>query len=423
MVVLTVEQVSKQIKIGRIPEDWAVVRIGDHFDFKNGLNKAKNFFGYGTPIINYMDVYSHPGIKLIDIKGKVSVSSDERLAYEAKQGDVFFTRTSETVDEIGLSAVVVEKVNNTVFSGFLLRARPKTDFFDLQFKKYCFRSSVVRKQIMSMSCETTRALTNGRSLSQVILPVPKNKKEQSAIAETLSDIDELIISLDNLVEKKKLIKQAAMQTLLTGKKRLPKFIGEWVIKKLSEIADIYNGGTPNTTVKEYWNGSIFWCIPTDVTQTNGKYLFETERKITQLGLSNSSVKLLPIGTLLLCSRATIGELKISKIEVTTNQGFKALVCFGQVDNEFVYYKLLTIKNKLLEKSIGSTFLEISKKDTENIEILIPPTKEEQAAIAKVLSDMDLEIEALEQQRDKYKLLKAGLMQQLLTGRIRLKWKS
>ena len=96
----------------------------DHFDFKNGLNKAKCFFGHGTPIVNYMDVYKHDGLNRVDIKGKVEVSSEEILAYGVKEEDVLFTRTSETVDEIGLSAVITEKIEKTVFSGFLLRPNP-----------------------------------------------------------------------------------------------------------------------------------------------------------------------------------------------------------------------------------------------------------------------------------------------------------
>jgi type I restriction enzyme S subunit len=128
--------------------------------------------------------------------------------------------------------------------------------------------------------------------------------------------------------------------------------------------------------------------------------------------------LLPVGSLLLCSRATIGEVRIAGREICTNQGFKSLVCKPGVSNEFLYYKLLTMKSQIVERAIGSTFLEISKKDTAALE-LSAPEHVEQTAIAEVLSDMDAELAALEQRRDKTRALKQGMMQELLTGRTRL----
>lgn len=193
---------------------------------------------------------------------------------------------------------------------------------------------------------------------------------------------------------------------------------DWEVKKLGDIAEIISGGTPKTNVPEYWNGSIKWCTPTDITKCSGKYLFETDRTISSKGLVNSSAELLPIGTLLLCSRATIGEIKIAAVEISTNQGFKSLVCKSEVSNEFLYYKLLTMKSVMLEKAIGSTFLELAKKEVASLEIDLPPLPEQQA-IAQVLSDMDREITALEQRRDNTKAIKQGMMQALLTGRIRL----
>jgi type I restriction enzyme S subunit len=242
--------------------------------------------------------------------------------------------------------------------------------------------------------------------------------EQRAIAAALEDVDSLLGSVDRLIVKKRDLKQAAMQQLLTGKRRLPGFSYEWEMTRLGEIAEILNGGTPKTGTAAYWDGGIKWCTPTDITGTSGNYLFETERTISDLGLKNCSAQLLPKGALLLCSRATIGEVKIAGIPCCTNQGFKSLVCGPKANNEFLYYLLLTMKAQMLERAIGSTFLEISKKDTAALRIRLPKT-DEQAAIAEVLSDMDAEIAALEHRRDKTKLLKEGMMQELLTGRTRL----
>jgi type I restriction enzyme, S subunit len=248
--------------------------------------------------------------------------------------------------------------------------------------------------------------------------IPSSLSEQHAIAGVLSDVDALIGALDQLIAKKRDLKQAAMQQLLTGQKRLPGFHGEWAVKRLGELAEIISGGTPKTNEPSYWNGSIKWCTPTDITGCSGKYLLETERTISTDGLASCSAQLLPVGSLLLCSRATIGEVRIAACEICTNQGFKALVCKPRVCNELLYYKLLMMKSQMIERAIGSTFLEISKKDTAALELSVPE-HDEQTAIADVLSDMDTELAALEQRRDKTRALKQGMMQELLTGRTRL----
>ncbi len=199
--------------------DWEDLKVGELFEFKNGLNKAKRFFGYGSPIINYMDVFRHSGIRSEHIAGKVDVTADEIRAYEVQRGDVLFTRTSETVDEIGVSAAVLECPDCTVFSGFVLRARPSSGRLVDDFKKFCFSANYVRDQIVSKATYTTRALTNGTQLSQVTLRVP-SPEEQTAIATVLSDMDAEIGALDALLAKTRDLKAGMMQDLLTGRVRL-----------------------------------------------------------------------------------------------------------------------------------------------------------------------------------------------------------
>ena len=243
-------------------------------------------------------------------------------------------------------------------------------------------------------------------------------EEQTSIAEALSDVDSLISFLQKLIEKKKAVKQGAMQELLTGKKRLPGFSGEWSKQQLGDICNIVNGGTPSTSIAEFWNGKILWCTPTDITSCSTKYIYTTESKITESGLKASSATLLPKGALLLCSRATIGEVRIAGNAICTNQGFKSLVVHQNISNEWLYYMVHVLKSNMLEKAIGSIFLEISKKDLAELDIIVPEFTE-QKAIAQVLSDMDNEIEQLEKKLAKYQQIKQGMMQELLTGRIRL----
>ncbi len=211
---------AKQTELGVIPEDWDAVPIGKLFEFKNGLNKAKQFFGSGTPIVNYMDVLCHSGLRREDVAGRVTVSSEERRNYSAKAGDVFFTRTSETVEEIGTVAVLLEDIEGAVFSGFVLRGRPIAEYLQLQFKKYCFSHEIVRKQIITNCSYTTRALTNGRLLSKVFILLPPTKAEQEAIAAILSDMDTEIAALEAKLAKARQIKQGMMHNLLTGRIRL-----------------------------------------------------------------------------------------------------------------------------------------------------------------------------------------------------------
>ncbi len=185
---------------------------------------------------------------------------------------------------------------------------------------------------------------------------------------------------------------------------------DWEVKKLGEVAEVVGGGTPRTNHKEYWDGDINWFTPTEIGEK--KYSYESKRKITKDGLLKSSARILPIGAILLTSRATIGEASILKKESTTNQGFQSLIP-KNVCNEFLYYLVLILKPEIIKLSKGSTFLEVSPSNLKKILIPLPPTLAEQTAIATVLSDTDALIEKLEQLIAKKRNIKTGAMQELL----------
>ncbi|QQW91355.1 restriction endonuclease subunit S [Helicobacter pylori] len=166
----------------------------------------------------------------------------------------------------------------------------------------------------------------------------------------------------------------------------------WQRVRLGDIAEIIGGGTPSTQITSFWNGSINWFTPTEIGIT--KYVYKSQRTITPLGLKNSSAKLLPIGTILLTSRASIGDCAILKVVATTNQGFQSLIPLEKINNEFLYYLILTLKNKLLKLASGSTFLEVSPNKIKNLLIPLPPLNE-QIAIANILSDLDRYLYALD----------------------------
>ncbi|WQU69371.1 restriction endonuclease subunit S [Helicobacter pylori] len=195
---------------------------------------------------------------------------------------------------------------------------------------------------------------------------------------------------------------------------LPK---DWQKVRLGDIAEIIGGGTPSTQITSFWNGSINWFTPTEIGIT--KYVYKSQRTITPLGLKKSSTKLLPIGTILLTSRASIGDCAILKVVATTNQGFQSLIPLEKINNEFLYYLMLTLKNKLLKLASGSTFLEVSPNKIKNLLIPLPPLNE-QIAIANILSDVDRYLYSLDALILKKESVKKALSFELLSQRKRLK---
>ncbi|MCI5544731.1 MAG: restriction endonuclease subunit S [Azospirillum sp.] len=192
----------------------------------------------------------------------------------------------------------------------------------------------------------------------------------------------------------------------------------WSVKKISDLGNVVSGGTPDTNNPEYWDGNVLWVTPSEVSTLSNRFISNTERKITEKGLKESSAKLLPINSLIICTRATIGDCCINKVPMCTNQGFKNIIVKNN-NVDFLYYLITKNKNELIRKACGSTFLEISKKDIDNLKFAIPPLPE-QEKIALVLGTWDEAIEKLSNLIEQKKLLKKGLMQRLLTGKTRLK---
>ena len=429
----------KQTEIGLIPDDWEVITIGEVYDFKNGLNKAKEFFGYGVPIINYTDVYNNKGITKDIIKGKVYLNKDEIKRFNTQKGDVFFTRTSETPDEVGLTSVLLEDIENCVFSGFILRARPKKNLFDLCYCKYCFSTNSIRNFIIQNCTYTTRALTNGTVLSKIYLPLPP-LQEQQRIAKALSDVDALISTTEKLIQKKKNIKQGTMQNLLTGKKRLPGFspqtktpaykqteLGlipeDWDVMSLEEICKRITDGSHESPA-EVENG---YYMPSVKDMSIRGFDFSECKKIS----ASDYQKLVQNGC-----KPEIGDVLIAKdgsilkysfaIEEEMNIVILSSIAILKPNTSFIDSSFLAlyfqqedfIKSVIDNNKTGTGVPRIVLTNFKKINIVIP-SKEEQTAIANVLSSMDKEIETLNIKLEKYRNLKTAMMQQLLTGKIRL----
>lgn len=194
--------------------------------------------------------------------------------------------------------------------------------------------------------------------------------------------------------------------------RFPEFQGEWKECKLGDVAMVVGGGTPDTNNHKYWNGDIQWFTPSEIGRD--KYVTNSLRTISEEGLNKSSAKLLPIGTILLSSRATVGECSINKVECTTNQGFQSLITKEYFSKEFVFYLMQTKRKELIRKSCGSTFLEISANEVRKIKIAVPTSKE-QEKISKLLALLDERITIQNKIIEKLESLIKGIAQSIAQG--------
>ena len=394
----------KMTELGPIPKDWEVKRLGELGDVVTG----------STPPRGDAECWggNFDWISAKDFRGKYIVEAEETITEKGKSFCRLLPSDSVLVTciaSIGLNAIAKRPcATNQQINAVICKT------CDNEFLYYQIEAA--KKRMMEMAGQTAVPIINKGDFENLLVSLPP-LPEQRKIAAALSDVDEMIAALEKLIEKKRKIKTGAMQRLLTGKTRLPGFKGAWVEKRLGEVGDFVGGGTPSTSRSDFWNGGVPWFTPAEIG--NKKYVERSERTISQLGLKNSAAVVLPVGAILLTTRATIGLTAVLKSPAATNQGFQSLVVDSNNDSEFVYYLLSTVRGEMESRATGSTFLEISSSKLKGIEIVLPPTLAEQKAIAKVLGDMDEEIAALEAELAKTRQLKQGMMQELLTGKVRL----
>lgn len=406
----------KQTELGLIPEDWKVLTLGEIGEFKNGINKSKEDFGFGFPFVNLMDVFGKPKIFGNEKFDLINSNDTERKLYNLKKGDVLFIRSSVKPSGVGLTSVISVDLNDTVFSGFLIRFRDKLGI-DNNYKLHCFYDSRFRSDIISNSSVSANTNINQEALKKLRLKVPP-LPEQKAIAQVLSDTDILIQTLEQKLAKKRAIKQGAMQQLLTPKE-------DWEVKKLGEIGKTF-GGLSGKSKPDFSNGNSKY-IPfmnimsnpiIDTTYLDSVFIKKNE-------IQNKAIK----GDLFFNgSSETPEEVGLCSVllENISNLYLNSF-CFGfrlynqeEFNGLYLSYFFRSDEGRKLFYSLaqGATRYNLSKANFLKLEFSIPYPKE-QTRIATILSDMDAEIAQLEQKLDKYKLLKQGLMQELLTGRIRL----
>jgi type I restriction enzyme S subunit len=343
----------------------------------------------------------------IDWEGarRIARDSNERLPASRVYTDDLVT---VRVGDPGVTAVVSKEYSGSnCASMMIVRSHPS---FDSNWLCYLMNSSYGRSRIESVQYGTAQKQFNISDAIEFKYPVPP-LPEQRAIAAALSDVDALIAGLEKLIAKKRDLKQAAMQQLLTGQTRLPGFSGEWKVKRLGEICEISMGRTPSRLNPAFWGAGHVWLSIADL---HGKVLSSSKEQITPLGAS--SMRLIPKGTLLMSFKLSIGRLCFAGCDLYTNEaicGFNNLLA----NSDYLYYALSCTDFSLYGKQAVKGYT-LNKKSLALVEVPLP-SNEEQAAIANVLSSMDAELSDVENRLAKTRDLKQGMMQELLTGRTRL----
>ena len=408
----------KKTSVGIVPKEWTEHTLGDIFIFKNGLNKEKEAFGQGTPIVNYTDVWKKRGLRAKDICGRVALSEKEIQTYEAKAGDVFFTRTSETIDEIGYSSVLLEDVENAVFSGFVLRARPYNNLVCKEYHQYCYSEPLMRQEIIKRSSMTTRALTSGPMLSQVAINLP-SQREQSKIAEILMKWDEAIELQEQYIENCEKIKKVLLKKLFVFSEE-----EHSTVRLRDVVVSMASGGTPLTSKNEYFDGDIVWVSIDDITKCE-KYIVDSARKLTIAGINNSSAKVFPIGTILYAMYASIGKCAIAKVECSTSQAILGIVPDSSIlDTQYLYYYLCSIQENIATQGQQGTQPNLNKKMVESFQVPIPTNEhgidmEKQKNISAALICADDMISVHKSKLEKLKEQRKTMQQYLLNGIVRV----
>lgn len=404
----------KQTEVGVIPEEWDVRRL-------DKLTEQQRPISYGIVQTGANLPNGIPCLRVVDINDGIINKTDlirtsKRIsdAYRRtilKAGDLVMPLRGK-VGDVGIVDSELEGANLT--RGVALLAVRKEH--NAQYCRQFISWSATRKRLeQSMNGSALQEIPIA-TLRSFTVAIPTSENEQRAIAEALSDMDGLLSGLEWLIAKKRDLKQAVMQQLLTGKTRLPGFHGEWGTKALEKlINEIGDGATPSTADPRNFGGGIHWVVIDDIKNE----IVTTATTLTERGLQSCAATLWPPGTLILSTGATIGEVGIARIPVATKQGICGLV-FDPNEAIPAFMKYWFVQNKpiLLGKAQGSTIKEVRAPTLVKIELSIPVVTE-QTAIAEVLTEMDSELTALEHRREKTRALKQAMMQELLTGRTRL----
>ncbi|MDC6406322.1 MULTISPECIES: restriction endonuclease subunit S [Maribacter] len=399
-----------KLRFVEFSDEWEDEKVGMLGTFKGGgtpsTNKSEYWQGE-TPWISSSDIKEND-IHNINISRYLSeLAITESATKVIPKGSILF------VARVGIGKVAVANQDLCTSQDFA-NLIPRKD--DSYYIAYYFISK--SKLLFQHSQGTSiKGFTTG-DLKSIPINIP-TLPEQQKIASFLSSVDKKIAQLQ---QKKRLLedyKKGVMQQIFPSacsgqvpQLRFTKAGGSaypnWEEKRLGDVCEIVGGGTPKTSKGEYWNGNIQWFTPTEIKKD---FVNESIRKLSKLGLKKSSAKILPVGTILMTTRATIGEVAITLKECTTNQGFQSLIVNKDNNNVFIFNWVKMNKHQLLKRANGSTFSEISKSEIEKIKVSTP-SKEEQTKIADFLSVIDKKIAVVQAQIEHTQQFKKGLLQQM-----------
>ena len=391
-----------------MPADWSIRALEDIGHCLIGLTyDPKNIDSDGVLVLRSSNISDN------------SLQFEDNIYVEMKIPDRIIVREDDLLicvrngsrALIGKCALVQGSAVGMTFGAFMSVFRST----DSRFVFYCFHSDIITRQIHEHLGATINQITN-KSLNSFKIPYPKTE-EREAIAELLSDVDGLLGALEALIAKKRAIKQAAMQQLLTGKTRLPGFTAGWRKVRLGDVTVAQQGGTPPKSRAAYWEGNIPFVTGADLSE------FSISRDharsfLTVEGLNSGATVICDPGALLLATRTRVGLVSIASETMGASQDITLLKPNDLIESPYLCRALMSQAYLLLQRARGTTIQGISRGEVDSIPILLP-SRPEQRAIATVLSDMDSEIAGLERRRDKIGAIKQGMMQELLTGRVRL----
>lgn len=411
----------KESSIGIIPKDWEVRKLGELGELKNGINKDKEDFGFGFPMINLMDVFGINKVFSDNFKlGLVNANERDLKEFSLKKGDVLFVRSSVKPEGVGLTTLICDNLENTTYSGFLIRFRDN-GLLDFDYKAHCFFEERFRKNLLNKSTISANTNINQDALNSLMICVPP-LPEQTAIANLLSTWDKAIQTTTALIEQKQNRKKWLMQMLLSGKKRLKGFEkGKWKKFSYDKVLKVVKRHIEWDDEKQYRlisvrrrSGGIFEREP-----LYGKQILVKDLRIAKKGDFLFSKMQIVHGASALVTKEFDGT-HISGSYIATVAVDPDVL---SIDYFNWYSKLPYFYHQTYISSYGVHI----EKMTFDWESFIGlglrlPSLEEQNAISRVLQSADKEIELLNKKLDQLKEQKKGLMQILLTGKKRLKIK-
>ena len=392
-----VKQGYKQTEVGVIPEDWDCVTLLSKCNLLNGLTYSPNdIANNGLLVLRSSNVQDNQLCFLDNVYVNLTVDIEKLI----QKDDIVVCVRNGSSALIGKCAKASKDYNAT-FGAFMAVLRGKNNDFIFQL----LQQGTIQKHISRNSGATINQITNG-DFKCILVPFPSDTSEAKRIADALSDVDGMISSLEKLVAKKKAVKQGAMQELLTGKKRLPGFTEEWKNINLSKESKIKARiGWQGLTTNEYLDSGYAYLV-TGTDFVNGKIDWDNCHYVAKDRFDQDKNIQIKNDDILITKDGSLGKTALVKglnKPATLNSGvFVIRPIQDSYDPTFVYYILssFVFKDFLDHLSAGSTIIHLYQKDINKFRFAIPPTIEEQIAIAAILSDMDNEIEALEQKLDK-----------------------